>query len=288
MFKKYLINVTSLKQLLKQLTFKPVISVLLIILIISLPVTFAEINIAMEPYKEVNVIVKKRAPQNVLNIKNSHIYDSNAAIYKQEAVPLAYNEEATLTLVRYKNEEEEADFRQFIIFNGTATETTIKLIPGKYKIDGYLILNENTTIPPEHREFCIGIQGGDPEMIKSSIMGAATGAAVSYLAAYAGLGTFGVAGLYFSAALIVAQLVLDCVGVKKDINIEGFTFSPTPVGGVSGNITITRSFLDDANTIVFYVFYFPPPKTLDEFAITSDFYEFSSKFPKQIQPHKIN
>lgn len=266
-----------------------VIAVLLVVAtIILLPLAYAEVYVQLEPYKKVNVTVKKRTPPQVEQIKNSDVDNPDSGIYRQNAKQLKPGEEAMIKLERYKDEPEEERHSQFILFTHNTTDASVELLPGTYKIDGQLILQENVTIEPDERTYCIGLSGGDPKLIESKVKSMATSASVSALGSYAGLWSFGPAGLYMSAVLVLAQLMFDCVGVEKEITVpeKPFSFKPAPVGGAFGNVTITDDLLENASEITFYVLYFPPPTIVDELAVTSNYRNISRMYPETIQPVK--
>ena len=250
------------------------------------PVSYGAVHVELEPYNSVDVQVKKRTPSQAEALKNAGIANPYSNLFLQNSKGLAPNEEAVITLKKIESKPHEENLDQFIIIDNSTNISSIDLLPGKYLVDGQLMLHKNHTLQPDERTYCIGLSGGDPKMIESKVKSMATGAAISALGSYAGLWAFGPAGLYMSAALAVAQLVFDCVGKEKDYTVpeEPLSMNPVPVGGVYGNVTITEEFLEKNGTATFYVYYFPPPTVIEELSVSSNYKEISKQYPAQIQP----
>ncbi len=256
-------------------------AVAMALLILNMPLTFGAINIEMEPYRVHNVTVLKRTVSQIDLIKKSGLIDPYSL--KDYATPLDPNEEVVLILKRYKTEYEEGDTTQFIIYKPNST-ASIKLLPGKYLIDAQLIRHENVTTLPDRREFCKGISGGNWKMTKSSAISAVSSAGASYLGSAAGLWSFSPMGLYFSVAMLIAQMFFDCIGKKESITIPSVTLNPVMLGGAYLNYTFSAAELDSSNITTFYVFALRKPVTMEDIAMSNNYKELSLRYAYMLKP----
>lgn len=99
-----------------------------------------EIIINAEPEKTLNLYVKKRAiGKETVLLGGLNNYVTTWVFYPNSSYYLDNDDELTLIFTKQKLSDSEDDYIKFVQFNGTMISSTVNLVSGQYKVEGYLI-----------------------------------------------------------------------------------------------------------------------------------------------------
>jgi hypothetical protein len=251
-----------------------IVNIFVMIFIICIPVSFSlniessnpQMTLTLDKIHEVNIEVKK------ILIEADEI---------KSPVFLTEDEQVLLTLTKIKNHPGEADFQQFVDYT-LGSEVTMKLVPGDYYISGQYILNREVIIPEKTDYYCKGLKGGW-EQTGSSFAGSALMSGVM-AAAFLGPAGWVAAGVLGVVALVTSFMDPDdCLGPEEPVTIDEIKMNPAILGGVEGNITLSKN-IYSKDKLTFYTFAIPPPQIMEDMVMVSLIKNITSQNIYRIQP----
>lgn len=112
---------------------------------------------------------------------------------------------------------------------------------------------------------------------------ATTASLASFAGIAAALGPVGLVVLAAVAVVAITSLFVDCIGEEISVPIPEFSMNPAILGGVQGNITITKN-IYSGNDLTFYVFAIEDPLLIEDLNIVGMLEELGITYPEYIRP----
>ncbi len=283
------------------------IGIFMILLVVMVPISFGVSFDSENPHMTVTM-----DKLHELDVSFKRIPMDAASDTIGNPMELEEDDEIILTIIKYEEISGEETFQQFIDYNYGEEGIKVKLVPGKYSINGQLLVNRNITIPGRKDTYCKGIAQQDFEQTSSTfatgaagvVVGAAVGTAISAaigagsVAAagpalvgvfssgagfMAALGPIGLVALGLLAVFAVVTSLLDCTGTEESVEIPEISMNPAMLGGVMGNITLNQDIYSKSE-ITFYVFSTDPPLAIEGLNILGMIEDLGIIHPDLIQP----